>query len=309
MGIHQAKTLGFALLLGGLALCGSGLWLLLSRAQYQAVTKLRIDPYPKPSEPHAYDEDFIPLEIEVIESEAVLGKVVRNLNLKEEWGKKHYGGHKLETGQTVKLLKKRIKVQSISHTLDIEIRVTSKDPDETAKIANTIAGVYLEFRMEQWRKLVAQEIQTLTDQYQKQEEQIHVLQTNVDLLRTEFRINKEDESDFDNPNITLSKVMTPAEREERQKEYQRTKPFWDEKRKLNPLLDFHKLLAAKIEAEKSTLQTRKSVQNEIKIVERATPSQIPAGPNHVLGVLLCVIGLFTSVRGFLLFKPSRRQSA
>src|SRR5258706_12477361 len=39
-----------------------------------------------------YDPYFIQTEFEVIQSEAVLGRVIKNLNLLEDWGKK-YGGN------------------------------------------------------------------------------------------------------------------------------------------------------------------------------------------------------------------------
>ena len=144
----------------------------------------------------------------------------------------------------------------------------------------------------------------LTEQYLNEEEEIRILQTNVDLLRTKYKINKQDETDFDNPHITFPrKSMTPAEREERQKENERIKPFWDEKRKLNPLLDFHKLLAAKIEAEKLELNMPKP--SPVEIVDLATPPKLPVGPDRLLGALLFAIGLFPSVGGFLLLKSSR----
>jgi len=42
MQVHRTKILGFSLLLGGLVLCGIGLWLLLSPAQYRAEVKIII---------------------------------------------------------------------------------------------------------------------------------------------------------------------------------------------------------------------------------------------------------------------------
>jgi len=44
MKIGPKKFLGFSLLLAGIALCGVGLWLLLSPAQYQARATMQIDP-------------------------------------------------------------------------------------------------------------------------------------------------------------------------------------------------------------------------------------------------------------------------
>ena len=47
--------------------------------------------------PAGYDPYFIQTESELIRSEAVLGKVIKDLNLNEAWGKKQ-GGGTLTTG-------------------------------------------------------------------------------------------------------------------------------------------------------------------------------------------------------------------
>ena len=315
MEIQRTKILGFSLLLLGLALCASGLWLLLGPTQYQATVKIRVvpdtiadtGPFVPTRGSSEYDPYFIQTEFEIIQSQIVLNKVVEALNLNTAWGKKQAGGNPLKTVETVNLLRRRMNLSLVRNTGLIEISVTSEGPDEAAKIANGIAEAYNKFRIEHRRQLAIQEIRALTEEYQNEEEKIRVLQTNVDLLRTKYQINNQDETDFDHPEITLSRSITPAEREERQKEYERTKPFWDEKRKLNPLLEFHKLLKMKIEFEKANIDRPNSTM--IEIIKAAVPSQTPVGPDRVLGTLLCVIGLFSSVGGFLLLKPSRRPSA
>ena len=310
----RTKILGFSLLLGGLVLCGIGLWLLLSPAQYRAEVKIiimsdvsDIEVYQK-NHPGAawYDPYFIQISFEIIRSPAVLSNVVEGLNLNDRWGKKYSWSGKLETKQTFKLLRKRMNVQAVSNTEYLKISVTSEDADEAAQLANAIAQSYQNYHLNVRKQLTAKGIEVLQEQYQMDEEKIRVLQTNVDLLRDKYHINKQDEADFNNP-YTLSnlpKPLTPTEREERQKEYERTKPFWDEKRKLNNLLEFHRLVAAKIEFEKKSLVSQSS---SVQIVDPAVPPQTPIGSDRVLGALLLAIGLFPIVSGFLLLKSSRRQ--
>jgi len=315
MEIHRTKILGCALLLFGLVLCGVGFWLLLGPAQFEATVKIRIrpdviaDPVPLDAPVHdpCYDPYFIQTEFEIIQSQVVLSKVVETLNLNVEWGKSHAGGNQLKTVDAVNLLRRRMSLRLVHNTRLMEINVTGDDPNETALLANAVADAYRKFRWEQRQQLMIHGIQALTEQYQNEEEKIQVLQTNVDLLRIKYQINNQDEADFDHPEITLSRLITPAEREKRRKEYERTKPFWDEKRKLNALLDFHKLLAAKIEAEKLDLNTPKP--SSVEIVNLATPPKFPAGPDRVLGALLCAMGLFPLVGGFLLLKASRGPSS
>ena len=95
-------------------------------------------------------------------------------------------------------------------------------------------------------------IQALTEQYQQEQEQIQVLQTNVDLLRKKYKINRNDEANFGVPSGFTA--LKSDEVSEHQEEFERTQPFWDEKRKLVSMTEFHKFLAAKIESEKLDLQ-------------------------------------------------------
>jgi hypothetical protein len=130
----------------------------------------------------------------------------------------------------------------------------------------------------------------------------------VDLLRENYKINKEDETDFDNGGTTLSpipKPMTPKEREQLQKEYERTKPFWDEKRKLNDMIELHKFLQAKITEEKIDLDIPRTAT--VQIIDAAQPPKSPAGPNRFLGAVLLAIGLFSTGGGLLLLKSSRHH--
>jgi len=298
---HRTKILGFTFLLAGFALWAGGLWLLLGPAQYQAAARVNLN---IGSEPQAIESEFIEIECEIIQDPVVLSNVVEALNLSAKWGS---GGSQRKSAETLGLLKRRVTVRDVPNDpYLIEIRATSEDPNEAAKIANAISEAYREYRFKQRRQLMRAAIRVLNEQYQNDEAKIQILQTNVDLLRTKYQINNQDEVDFDHPEITVSRSMTPAEREERQKEYERTTPFWDEKRKLIPILEFHKLLKMKIESERANLDQPSF--SMIEIIKAAVPPQTPGGPDRVLGALLCAIGLFPAAGGFLLFKASLRPS-
>jgi capsular polysaccharide biosynthesis protein len=301
MKIHRAKIFGFSLLLTGLALCGAGLWLLLSPAQYRAtvtiivLTDMIIDDvdvqktHPGGS---VYDPYYVASTSERIQSEAVLTNVVAALNLNDIWGRKYSRGNRFETDQTVKLLKKRIRVQTASRTLRMSISVTSEDPHEAATIANAVAKAFAKYRMEKHRQLNIQGIQTLTELYQTEEEEIQRVQTNVNFLRQECKIT----NDVPLPQLQPEhNAALPGQ------------PYWEEKRKLEKLLDFHKLIAAKIEASKLDLDIPRSPP--VEIVDMATPPKSPVGPNRPLGGLLFAVGLFLSVGGLFLLKSSGRPSA
>ena len=78
----------------------------------------------------------------MIQSEVILGKVIEDLDLNKEWGKKYAGGERLKTPETILMLKSRLDLRPVRNTSLIEIRVFSEKPDEAAKIANALAEAY-----------------------------------------------------------------------------------------------------------------------------------------------------------------------
>ena len=85
---------------------------------------------------------FIQTEFELIQSEVILGKVIEDLGLNDEWGKKFADGESLKIQETMEMLKGRIDFRPVRNTSLIEIRVYSEKADEAAKIANNIADGY-----------------------------------------------------------------------------------------------------------------------------------------------------------------------
>ncbi len=136
-----------------------------------------------------YDPYFIQTEFELIQSELILGKVVEDLDLNREWGKKYAGGDLLKTPETILMLKGRLDLRPVRNTSLIEIRVFSEKPDEAAKIANTIADVYKKHRLDERKELSQGGIKALEERFQAQEEKVRAAQTNVDRLRKELNIS------------------------------------------------------------------------------------------------------------------------
>ena len=133
-----------------------------------------------------YDPYFIQTEFEVIQSELILGKVVEDLDLNREWGKKYAGGDRLKTPESILLLKGRLDLRPVRNTSIIEIRVFSEKPEEAARIANAIAEAYRKHRLDQRVELKKGGIKALEERFQAQEEKVRAAQTNVDRLRKEL---------------------------------------------------------------------------------------------------------------------------
>ena len=95
----------------------------------------------------AYDPYFLKTQFEIIQSEAVLGKVITSLDLNQAWGKKYAGGSPLKPFETLTLLKRTIDLRPVRGTDLIEIRAFSEQPAEAAQLANAIAQSYREYRL------------------------------------------------------------------------------------------------------------------------------------------------------------------
>jgi capsular polysaccharide biosynthesis protein len=96
-----------------------------------------------------YDPYFIQTEFELIQSEIILGKVIEDLDLNKEWGKKYANGERLKTSETMALLKGRIDLRPVRNASLIGIRVFGEQAEEAARIANAVAAAYRDFRLNQ----------------------------------------------------------------------------------------------------------------------------------------------------------------
>jgi capsular exopolysaccharide synthesis family protein len=133
-----------------------------------------------------YDPYFIQTEFEVIQSELILGRVIDALDLNREWGKKY--GATLKTPETILILKNRIDLRPVRNTSLIEIRVFSDKPKEAADIANKVAEVYRQFRLDERQKLSKGGITALEDRFNEQEDKVSKIQQDLDKLRKDLKV-------------------------------------------------------------------------------------------------------------------------
>ena len=136
-----------------------------------------------------YDPYFIQTEFEVIQSQTILEPVIKDLNLNVEWGKKYGDGNPLKTDETMALIKGRLALRPVRNTSLIEITVYSDKPDDAARLANKIAEVYKQHRVDQRRELTLGGITALEKRFNEQEQKIRAAQTNVDMWREQLKIS------------------------------------------------------------------------------------------------------------------------
>jgi capsular polysaccharide biosynthesis protein len=105
-----------------------------------------------------YDPYFIQTQFELLQSQAILGTVIDNLNLNSVWGKRFAGGGTLKTSESLTLLKARLDLHPVRNTSLIEIRAYTESAAEAAMLANAIAQTYRDWA--QSRKLGVEIVDT-----------------------------------------------------------------------------------------------------------------------------------------------------
>jgi polysaccharide biosynthesis transport protein len=151
-----------------------------------------------------YDPYFIQTEFEIMQSETVLGKVIKALDLNVKWGKKYApGGEPLQDDQTMRLLKQRLRLSTERNTKIIDITVYSDDKDEAAQIANAIDDAYRDYRLTLRSGQSEGGISVLQHSFDEDSRNIQEVETNVDKLRNVLNIvDPNPSSDAPTPTLT-----------------------------------------------------------------------------------------------------------
>jgi len=230
---------------------------------YASTARLRVEN--SRGNPATYDPYFIQTTLEIIQSQAVLQPVVEELKLNEVWGKKYSNGELLKTSKTMGLLRQSLQASPVKNTMFIAITDYSDDRNEAAQIANAVAKSYQNYVAQTRDELAAKSLAALQQQYQEQDKQIQQAQTEA---AAPGQPAKDGSADASSAAIAQSKT-----------------------RNLDNLLDAHKTLFAKIEAEKLAAQLPQTL---VQITDPAEPGQRPVRPNMTVN-----IGLGAIMGGFL----------
>ena len=137
---------------------------------------------------YAFDPYWIQTEFEKIQSKTILHVVITNLSLNRRWAPRLKEEGDLKTDLTYSILKSQIDVRQSRNTSLIEIRAFSEEPKEAAEIANEIAKVYRQYRMDQRSSKSREGIATLQAELNKQEKRFQEKQTEVDKLKEQLSI-------------------------------------------------------------------------------------------------------------------------
>jgi uncharacterized protein involved in exopolysaccharide biosynthesis len=141
-----------------------------------------------------YDPYFITTEFEKIRSKAVLYPVIEQLRLNERWARRFGSDTPLRTMESFEILKRMMDVRQTRNTSLIEIRVYSNSKEnpaqEAAEIANRIAQVYKETRLEVHGERAKRGIDALEDEFRSHDVKVRELQARVDELKGQYNISE-----------------------------------------------------------------------------------------------------------------------
>jgi polysaccharide biosynthesis transport protein len=164
--------------------------------QYSSMVQMEVqkdDPEVAFSDVHASgmsaDPYFLTTQFKIIESYRILTNVIVKLHLNERLATENDNGAApwdMET--TYQYLKNRLSVEQTRMTSLIEISMRSSSPKMAAEIANAVADSYTQFRLDSWKQTKGRGINALTEKLDKETNELHEAQINLDLIRTNLNI-------------------------------------------------------------------------------------------------------------------------
>ena len=145
-----------------------------------------IDPFnPAASGARGYDPYFLRTQFEIIQSKPILYEVINRLNLQEVWGKKD---EKIPKEVAYKILRSSLNVSQYRDTSLISLTAQRQDPKEAARIANELASVYRDIRLDMKYKEMTRAMDALGRELEKQQEKVDLASKRVETLRQELDI-------------------------------------------------------------------------------------------------------------------------
>ena len=132
-----------------------------------------------------YNPYFLRTQFEILTSKPILNEVIYRLNLQSEWGKNN---EILARDIALKILKNSISVFQQRDTSLIVINVKRDNPDEAADIANEIAQVYRDSRLELASKSAREAIDKIEESLTEQRQRVANAEENIQKIREDLNI-------------------------------------------------------------------------------------------------------------------------
>ena len=144
-----------------------------------------INPFSTQQNYMVYNPYFLRTQFEILTSKPILNEVINRLDLKNEWGK---DDEVLPREVALKILRNSINVFQQRDTSLIVINVKRDNPDEAADIANEIAQVYRDSRLDLAAKNAREAINKIEESLTEQRQRVASAEENIQKIREDLNI-------------------------------------------------------------------------------------------------------------------------
>lgn len=179
---NTLKSAATMFAIGGAIITAAGLVYLLATPKiFRASARIKLTEWIQ-SKDLRNPTDLAPVyaECDFLRSDAMLNQVITNLGLIQLWDNRYHPPVSSNLDLTRARLKSKLSIRPSLNSSIINITVTSEDRDETAKIANELAQLYLNFRQTSHQDLVRDKLSSLKQEWDAQSEKIRTAQAALD---------------------------------------------------------------------------------------------------------------------------------
>lgn len=165
--------------------------------KYTATTQLEVredaldvDPfYERQANRIGYNPFFLMTQEKIMRSRPVLTEVIRSLNLQKAWGLElNEDKSPVPPELALQILMRSLRVEQDRDTTLMNISVTSEDAKRAAEIANEIANVYRDRRLNAKRREIQRAIDAMSNEVRKQQERVEEAEAELERIRQEQKI-------------------------------------------------------------------------------------------------------------------------
>lgn len=161
-----------------------------SGGKFESTARVRVDT--EANSNSFYDPYFVQNETEVLQSDVILGRVADKLNLQSALANEEGKKQPMRTEEAIQTLRRKLDIKVPKGTSLLEIHARDAQSEEAAKIANSVAEEYLNYRQAQHPSA-----QQLTQQLQAKQKQIAAV--TEDLVRLQSQTNMPADADASLP--------------------------------------------------------------------------------------------------------------
>ena len=276
-GISATRQTGSLALIGtGLLLILIGVLLHLGVPRYQAVARVKLAGLEPTNHTSANASHFDPYclenEVESIQSEPVLRKVIDDLGLTAKWASKQHG--LLKNRESLAQIRSMLTIRPIRNTSFLEIRTLNPDPAEARDIANGVARAYQGYSAEGSFRPKEQELRRLQLRAEEHRQKTAAVQERVDELFLKLPVQETGNGTFTTANAESFRKVQGL-RIETEAQVMREETLLDGLKKLPPETLAEALpTAAPDTLLVSLLEQNNLVEQKLKLVQK------DFGPEH-----------------------------